>query len=202
MSQPRRRRRRRRRGGEPRTDQTASGREQNQKHENGSQPQAQAGKRSRGRRRGRGPRSLERIGSPKSSEDLVRAEPRNRPVTLTAQSDGTTLEQVIGELQSTWGVPQYPQEYRITIKIAEEKDARAERVTPMDEVVKDRAEQSQAPAPAIEGPRREKAPAAPRVRAGGEGPVRERAPRRRRRGRGRRRKGDGSGGDAPPSSPT
>jgi len=118
----------------------------------------------------------------------VRALPRERPTNLTAPPDGTILEEVIGDLQSEWGVPQYPQEYRITLKVAEEKDGRAEKTVSAEEAVKDAAEDARAPA--IEGgPRREKAPSL--RAAAGNGSVREKAPRRRRRGRRRRRRGGG-----------
>ena len=59
----------------------------------------------------------------------MRALPRERPATITLPPDGMTLEQVIGDLQSEMGVPQYPQEFRITLKVAEERD-RAERAAP------------------------------------------------------------------------
>jgi hypothetical protein len=81
--------------------------------------------------------------------------------------DGTRLEDVIGDLQSEWGVPQYPQEYRITLKVAEPKEAKAQ------------------PAPASGALKREKAPAAPRIVADAEavqpGSRRRRSRRRRRR---------------------
>jgi hypothetical protein len=105
------------------------------------------------------------------------------------------MEQVVGELQSEWGVPQYPQEYRLTLKVAEERDARGEKTVSAEEAVKDAADDAQAPA--IEGaPRREKAPS---LRAAtGNGPVRETAPKRRRRGgRRRRRRGGGEGANPP-----
>lgn len=101
-----------------------------------------------------------------------------RPESLTAPPDGQTLEALIGELQSVWGVPQYPQEYRITLKVAEERTATPEREPP----------------PPKEGPNgvtRERAPAAPRVGPPESGAKRERAPRRRRRTRrSRRRRGE------------
>jgi len=91
------------------------------------------------------------------------------------ESDGKSLEGVIGELQSEYGVPQYPQEYRITIKIAE-GDTRTEapvavETTPGPDVPR-----------ASGAPVREKAPAAPLMaRDGGDGPKRSRRRRRRRR---------------------
>ena len=100
------------------------------------------------------------------------------PETLTSPPDGRRLEDVIGELQSEWGVPQYPQEYRITLKVAEERVAAAAPET------KEGAN----------GVTRERAPAAPRVgpAPSEQGSRREKAPRRRRRTRrGRRRRSDG-----------
>jgi hypothetical protein len=185
MSQPRRRRRRRRRGGgSERAD------HQEQPRAAGEQSQSQANPRSKRRRRRRGRRgSAERPpASPGSSEDLVRALPTDRPDTLTAPHDGVTLEEVIGDLQSSWGVPQYPQEYRLTIKVAEEKDARTvEPSVSLDSQAKQRAEEGQAPAGAGEGPIREKAPAPPLLR---ESALPSRGSRRRKRGR-RRRRGKG-----------
>lgn len=180
MSQPRRRRRRRRRGrGGPPPEQST---EQSSQR---AQTPSRIRESSAGVRRRRSRTGGRETASPKSSEDLVRATPHPRPESLTAPPDGTTLDQVIGELQSQWGVPQYPQEYRITIKIADERDTRVERVedAPSPATVADRS-----------APRREKAPSAPRVDAP-EGAVREQAPRRRRRGRRR-----GRGG--PPAAPT
>ena len=197
MSQPRRRRRRRRRTGE---SGGANGR-QRPAEQGGSQaqgtPQSDS-RRSRRRRRGRGGGGgggRERVDvSPKSSEDLVRALPRERPEALTAPADGQTLEELIGSLQSTWGVPQYPQEFRITLKVVEEREAR----TPP-------AAAHPLPTPAADGqPRREKAPAAPRIRAGAPGGDRRDAPagaKRRRRGRRRRRGGGNGGAGAPEAGP-
>jgi hypothetical protein len=134
------------------------------------------------------------MGSPKSSEDLVRALPRERPATLTAPPDGQTLETLIGDLQSEYGVPQYPQEYRITVKVADE---RAER--PAAEEPSPRVPPPPAP-PGNGAPRREKAPGmktatgeAPREQAAG-------APRKRSRRR-RRRRGGGGGGSGNGSAP-
>jgi hypothetical protein len=117
----------------------------------------------------------------------VRALPADRPDRLTAPHDGVTLEEVIGELQSSWGVPQYPQEYRLTIKVAEEREAKAaEPSVSLDSQARQRAEDGQAGAG--EAPIREKAPAPPLLRdsapsSGG--------PRRRKRGRRRGRRGKG-----------
>jgi hypothetical protein len=187
MSQPRRRRRRRRKGGG-----TQRAGQQEQPRSAGEQPSPQANPKGRRRRRRRGRRgAAERApASPGSSEDLVRALPTDRPDTLTAPHDGVTLEEVIGDLQSSWGVPQYPQEYRLTIKVAEERDAKsAEPSVSLDSQAKQRAEEGQAPAGAGEGTIREKAPAAPLVREAAPPP---RGSGRRKRGRRRRRKGPSS----------
>ena len=156
--------------------------------------QASAIGRPRRRRRGRSRTGQDRAASPKSSEDLVRALPRERPATLTAPPDGQTLETLIGELQSEYGVPQYPQEYRITLRIADERD-RADRTASEDQAPQP------PPPPPLSGngaPRREKAPGM--STSTGE-PAREQAgavPRRRSRRRRRRRgSGGGSGGSAP-----
>jgi hypothetical protein len=185
MSQPRRKRRRRRKGGG-----TERAGQQEQPRPAGQQPKSQPNPKSkRRRRRGRRGRAEGQPASPGSSEDLVRALPTDRPDTLTAPHDGVTLEEVIGDLQSSWGVPQYPQEYRLTIKVAEEKEAKTvEPSVSLDSQARQRAEEGRAPAGAGEGPIREKAPAPPLLR--------ESAPpsggsRRRRRGRGRRRRGKG-----------
>jgi hypothetical protein len=187
MSQPRRRRRRRRKGGGA----ERAGQEE-QPRPASDQPQSQASPRGRRRRRRRGRRgSGERPpASPGSSEDLVRAIPKDRPETLTAPPDGVTLEEVIGDLQSSWGVPQYPQEYRLTIKVSEEKDAKsAEPSVGLDPQARHRAEEGRAPAGDGEGPIREKAPAPPLLR---ESASARKGSRRRKRGRRRRGKGPSS----------
>jgi hypothetical protein len=130
-----------------------------------------------------------------SSEDLVRGPVKERPAVLMREPDGTTLEQLIGELQSNWGVPEFPQEFRITVKVAEDRESRGERTV---ELAEDLQDPEESPPPEDEGrPRREKAPAAPRIGTGGT--EREQAPAGRRRGRRRRRGGRGKGGPAPPS---
>ncbi|MDQ3916777.1 MAG: hypothetical protein M3323_15830, partial [Actinomycetota bacterium] len=120
MSQPRRRRRRRRKpsdGQKPRP-------EGQQVREQASQLDSSRSSSTRSRTRRRRRRGGEgQVASPKSSEDLVRALPRERPAELTAPPDGQSLDTIIGELQSNYGVPAYPQEYRITIKVAEDKAA-------------------------------------------------------------------------------
>lgn len=103
---------------------------------------------------------------------------------LTTDPDGQDLDEIIGELQSVWGVPQYPQEYRITIKVAEERNGNRPR-TPKPPMV------------TASGVQREKAPAAPRMGAGSGSESTGDAPRRKRRRR-RRRGGGGSG--TPPAS--
>jgi hypothetical protein len=151
----------------------------------------------RRRRRGGNGRTQREATSPRSSEDLVRAEPRPRPTTLTIEPDGQTLESIIGDLQSEMGIPQYPQEYRITIKVAEE----GARGATIQETVQDPLEENG-------GPKREKAPAAPRIGGGiaraltgaGEGDGSSgaggggRRRRKRRRGRGGRGRGRGGSG--------
>ena len=200
MSERSRRRRRRRR-----TSTAGDGQRRTERETPEGQPvareQASAVGRSRRRRRGRSRSGQERAGSPKSSEDLVRALPRERPATLTAPPDGQTLETLIGDLQSEYGVPQYPQEYRITLKVADERE-RAERPAPEESPAR------AAPAPPSAtngGPRREKAPAM--NAAPGEG-AREQAPGgapRKRSRRRRRRRGSGGGGNSaggPPPPPS
>ena len=194
MSQPRRRRRRRRRGttseGEvqpPRSQSETQATGQPGLQPTASEQPLRAG-RGRRRRRGRGRQRAADAPSPRSSADIFRAE-RAQPVVVGAPHDGRTLEAVIGELQSIWGVPQSPQEYRITLKVAEEREVRGERVAAIEEV------KEEPPGDAGAGqPRREKAPAAPRISGGpltdatsdeGEVPTRRKRSRRRRR-RGRR----------------
>jgi hypothetical protein len=175
MSQPRRRRRRgrRRQGGGDGTPATRAA-----KAAESTQPAADPQRSGRARRRRRRrPAPDKQPEAPQTLEDVVRAAASRPTEGTTAPDDGRKLEDVIGELQSIWGVPQYPQEFRITVKVAEERsDAR-----PPDE-------------PAVtEGPTgvmRERAPAAPRV-ALPSGNAREQAPRRRRRTRRGRRRGGG-----------
>ena len=190
MSQPRRRRRSRRRrsGGQPQQQPKQDGQQQRQAAGRAPSGNGEA-TRKRSRRRGKR-RSGEggRPGSPKSSEDLVRALPRERPENLVLEPDGKSLEGVIGELQSEYGVPQYPQEYRITIKIAE-GDTKTEAPAPVEAKAN-----ADAPRAAGGAPVREKAPAAPLMaREGSDGPKRSRRRRRRKRG-------GGGGGGAPSSS--
>jgi hypothetical protein len=205
MSQPRRRRRRGRRGGggaERGGGAGAAGSKPEPVRESAQAASDASGRSGKSRRR----RTRSRAGgrqaaSPKSSEDLVRALPRERPETLTAEHDGQTLEAIIGDLQSTWGVPPYPQEYRITIKVAEERESRGSDSGGGDGQVRERSAERPArekAAPRGDQPRREKAPAAPGITQG-PGAARERPPRKRRR---RRRRGGGSsGGEANGGSP-
>jgi hypothetical protein len=191
MSQPRRRRRRRRRSGRTGAPDVAARRQEGAAAQGGADALESGGVR-RSRRRRRRPARPPQEASARSSEDLVRAVERLDRSHLTAPADGRTLEGVIGELQSIWGVPQSPQEYRITLKVAEERDARGERVA-IEEVLEDPR-----PRPQADGqPRREKAPAAPRIGANVTDAETQTAPARRKRGRRRRRRGgskpEGSG---------
>ena len=116
---------------------------------------------------------------------------------LTAPADGQSLDTIIGELQSNYGVPAYPQEYRITIKVAEEKPAASGGGGGAGG-----GGRAQAP-PADGAPRREKAPAAPRVAEDGpEGEAQADKPARKRRSRRRRGRGRSgpSGGQNPGSA--
>ena len=197
MSQPRRRRRnRRRRSGGSGGSNEPSKREAVEQSR--SESEEDSNRRSRSRRSSRGRRGRTRAResgprSPKSSEDLVRGDPKRRPGSLTGPHDGTTLEQVIGELQSSWGVPQHPQEYRITLKVADERSERAQ-------VTEERADPEDVEATttgAEDRPRREKAPAAPRIGAGAaeaESPSGAK-PTKKRRSRRRRRRSKGGGGN-------
>jgi hypothetical protein len=182
MSEQRRRRRRRRRGGGKQPQQAAAAAPK----DTGSAAPEAAGERTPGRskrrRRRRGGGRREQA-APRTLEDVVREVRGPRPERLTADPDGTTLDEVIGELQSVWGVPQYPQEYRITLKVAEDRST---------------AGNGRAAERGPNGITRERAPAAPRVApaasGSGDGPTREQAPRRRRRSRRGRRRGKPKGG--------
>jgi hypothetical protein len=179
MSQPRRRRRRRRRR-EHAGEQPAQSKQAQAPTER-TQPTSR-----RRRRRGRGERPARTEAA--SSEELVRGRAIPRGA-LTAPPDGTTLEQVIGELQSSWGIPQNPQEFRITIKVAEEREIRGERTAAIEEVREDPPQK--APLVTDEDaarPRREKAPAAPRIGAAGAEGSASRATRAGRSRRSRRRR--------------
>lgn len=190
MSQPRRRRRRRRK---PNREQAPGAEVAAQGQQAGP-----AGGGHRSRRRKRGAAGSGAVPAKQvSSEDLVRRAHAPRPKTLTAPPDGQKLEAIISELQSVWGVPQYPQEYRLTLKVAEERDVRpARRSSSRGGEGSPRAgaraasteATSETPDP---GPKREKAPAAPQVGAVASknevpqeaSPARRKRSRRRRRGR-------------------
>lgn len=192
MSQPRRRRRRRRK---PSREQAPGARAGGEAVASQGQEGAPGGAgRSRRRRRGA---AASGAGPAKqvSSEDLVRKAHAPRPKTLTAPPDGQKLEEIIRELQSVWGVPQYPQEYRLILKVADEREARSARRTSNGggdgrPQAGARAVSTKPPSGTEEeGPRREKAPAAPRI---GTAPSdgedsQEAAPARRKRSRRRRR---------------
>jgi ribonuclease E len=205
MSQPRRKRRRRRRGGQRAQSEEAGG-GTDSSPQTPPQPAASAARagdgggrqrdpmarRSRRGRRGGAPRPVEES-TPKRAEELMRTPPKSGHGALSAPPDGRTLEGVIGELQSVWGVPQNPQEFRITVKVAEERESRGQRVAAIEEV----REELPAPGPGkLDRPRREKAPAAPRIGTAGTdvGPEPSGAVRRKRSRR-RRRRGGSSGGN-------
>jgi hypothetical protein len=196
MSPPRRRRRKRKKGG-------------GRPAESGGKPQPEQQSREQaadgapgGRRRSRRRRGRRRSGasplpsSPKSSEDLVRAWWKERPTELTGKPDGQDLDEIIGDLQSEYGVPQYPQEYRLLIKVSEGKESTSESTDETVRVVSAR----QSSGGNGDGPKREKAPAAPLMRTRADGTP----SRRNRRGGRRRRRGGGGGqgqsGNAPPDS--
>ena len=119
----------------------------------------------------------------------MRAPNRKRPDTLTLPPDERRLEDIIGSLQSEMGVPQNPQEYRLTVKVAEERDGNQRAQKPAEKNGKTESS---------DRPKREKAPAPPRV-GSGEDPIadREAAPPRKRRSRRRRRGGRNRGGGTP-----
>lgn len=177
MSQRKRRRRRRGRGGGKSGGGAQQGQQPASAATNPSQDQSST-RRRRKRRRGKGPRS------PKSSEDLVRALPTERPEQLTAPPDGTVLEELIGELQSTWGVPQYPQEYRLLIKVGETRERSSPRSEPT-------VEEPVAPERQDGTVVREKAPSPQELSGAPDPGSRPSKPRSGRRRRKRRRRGGG-----------
>ncbi|MGH2697778.1 MAG: hypothetical protein ACRDJL_01090 [Actinomycetota bacterium] len=126
----------------------------------------------------------------------MRAPQRRRPEALMLPPDDRRLEDIIGSLQSEMGVPQSPQEYRLMVKVASERDTSGRSHRPSDSADNNGAGDANGK------PKREKAPAPPRV---GEGDAataqREKAPSRKRRSRRRRRGGRRreSGGNPPPS---
>jgi hypothetical protein len=202
MTQPRRRRRRRRGGGQgagqgeedrtadaPVVPRDGAGGGSARKTERDGSENRSSGRSRRGRRRGKARRESRETSETVSSEDLVRAPPRRPPRTLSRPPDGITLEQVIGELQSDWGVPQHPQEFRITLRVADER-ARSGGPTTVEELREERpAEPDAGSATPAVAPhvKREKAPAAPRVEAVGSGEDAS-AGRSRKRRRSRKRK--------------
>jgi hypothetical protein len=189
MSQPRRRRRRKR--GAPRPPEGQSKKQKRSQPQRDRAPEASSSRRRRRRGRGGQGRGGQTRKSPASSEDLVRAPKKPRPETLTGPHDGTTLEQVIGDLQSEWGVPQHPQEYRLVFKVPEEKEGgRAPGLTATEEVVDPPDEQTDA-----DKPRREKAPAAPRITGSGNDKTPQATTSRKKRGRRRRKRSKGGGGN-------
>lgn len=184
MSQQPRKRRRRRRGGSGSggSSNEGSGRDQQQRQaqtSQGSQPGDGAGgggrRKKRRRRRGPGGARPERA----TFEQLM-ASYRPQLDQLTLDPDGQDLDEIIGELQSVWGVPQYPQEYRITIKVAEERGGNHRPKAP-----------KQPASTSSSGVQREKASAAPRIGGATGSEASQDAPLRKRRRR--RRKGGGSG---------
>jgi hypothetical protein len=89
-------------------------------------------------------------------------------------------------------VPQHPQEYRITVKVAEERTSRGQRVAALEEVREERTTGGEGEQ---DRPRREKAPAAPRIGAAASEEAPQGAgPARRKRSRRRRRRGGKSSG--------
>ncbi len=118
-----------------------------------------------------------------------------RPERLMLDGDGTTLDQVIGDLQSQFGVPESPQEFRITIRVSD-RESRGDRTTAAIEEVRQDPEEGRGPDGAEPRVKREKAPAAPRVGQTGPGG----APSGSRKRRGRRRKRGGGGGGARPQA--
>ncbi|HEX2054115.1 MAG TPA: hypothetical protein VHJ78_10375 [Actinomycetota bacterium] len=115
----------------------------------------------------------------------VLEEMSSRPARLkTLPPDGTVLEELIGALQSEYGVPTTPQEYRLIIK------------TPIPEEPTDPSLEVKAAAPE----RPPVAGAPPADEEGGIAPAR--AARRRRRGRRRGGAADASGVEAegPPAA--
>lgn len=195
MSQPRRRRRRsRRRRSTPKSEAPTTQAEQQASDTKPPGSRARSRKSRSGRRRGSGQQRT--VDQPlKSSEDIVRAGPKRRPENLTAPPDGQKLEDIIKELQSAYGVPQYPQEYRLTFKVADNnKDGRSDRSPGARRAGRPAAvgEQIEGDAAVADpgGPKREKAPAAPGVKGGGAPDGTDGTKRRRRR---RRRRGHKSG---------
>src|SRR5438874_6961339 len=110
MGHPRRRRRRRR--SEPAAEPARS--------DAGGSADSRVREGARRRRRRRRPGRTDSE-TPRTLEEVVRAAAGPRPTAMTGTADGQRLEEIIGDLQSEWGVPQYPQEYRLTVKVAEDR---------------------------------------------------------------------------------
>ena len=183
MSQPRRRRRRR--GGGANRGRPADTPPQNEVAADG-RTGAVARRRRRRRGGGRGP------SHPATLEGILASFRTPRDARLTADPDGQDLDLIIGELQSRWGVPQYPQEYRITIKVAEERQEKVERGNGNGSG--NGSATAPEPRRGPTGAVRERAPAAPRVAAAAaDDTAEERSKPRKRRRRGRRRRPDGDG---------
>lgn len=188
MSAQRRRRRRRRRGGGSGSSNggasNGGGKDRSQQNQQQGRSRSDDGGRGGGRRKRR---KRSRRGGERITFERLMASYKPQPDTLMLEPDGQDLDQIIGELQSVWGVPQYPQEYRITIRVAEERQQRSG------------GNQAPKPAPTpATGPtgvQRERAPAAPRVGS----PTSEGGGSKRRKRR-RRRRGKGGGGNPPGSS--
>jgi hypothetical protein len=202
MSQQPRRRRRRHRSRRGANSTQAGAQRQEQKsaavppnESTSAKKSSSRSRRRRGRRGRRGPGQPQQS-SPLLSEDLVRAGTKVRPRHLTARPDGRSLEGIIGELQSEMGVPQNPQEYMLTIKVAEEREnSRAVKQTTVEVPVESDDAVKPDEDSALAKPRREKAPAAPRIGLEGTSEAtNERGQRRRRRRR--RRGGRPRGGSA------
>lgn len=109
--------------------------------------------------------------------------------------DGVTLDEIIGDLQSEFGVPQSPQEFRITLRVGPPERDRDQGAPPAETRAEPKTEDEDAPG--VDRPRREKAPAAPRVAVAETGAAPARRKRRRRR-RGRGGGGSGAPGANPP----
>jgi hypothetical protein len=192
MSQQRRRRRRRRgRGG------GGSQKAAEQKSDQQSQAEKQEGSGRRGRRRRGSSRAGPATTTFKSSEDLVRSFAPAKPTSTSPSiSDDVRAEDIIGQLQSEHGVPQYPQEYRITLKVADDRGRKNGAGEDEESGESPRAPAGGEPT----GVRREKAPAAPRMpsaqgdrRASGSGSKKKRRRRRGRKDSGTEGQGAGEG---------
>jgi hypothetical protein len=182
MSQPRRRRRRRgsRRGGgakPPRGD-------QQKQAVSGGEAAPTGRRRRRRRRRGRAP------SGPRTLEEVIDGLAPRPEGALTLPEDELDLDDIIGSLQAKWGVPVYPQEYRLTIKVADDKNG-----TAAGKSASRGGAEREGIRPGAAGIPREKAPAAPRMPRDDAGEDDGGGGSRRRRRRRRARRGGGRGGD-------